>query len=511
MTHPWRAGLFGLALVAALVHGTLSTAIAAAPAQLTAADVGPSPADLGPEFIVASTGQQVAQGASFRTQSLVRAGKDTFYLERDGPILVRSFVLVAPDLAAADSVFERITNEGLQGAQEVPSPGVGDRSRAGVVWGAGPFDPGRKILFFRARTVVAWLLLASYEAPTNLDDLAPVARIMAARAAGSPLPAPVAFPTLVAPPPAPGAPELATVLAFGGSDKLLVRNEAGLSYRVQVIGVRGPVRSSLQHGEASAFIGPLVAGQRVLLEPDGKDQEEGYALRHVYLESNPMPLGGMAVAAGLATAVPYPVEHRHRELYLQLQQQTMAGQIALWQPGLLGPAAPWRPPDGEAGYIAADPELHRFFDLLASVPTGRSVLARLVRTTPTMLYRELPAGLGGYADARGYQVVMSRGLGSGDPRSMAAAIAHEGTHVIDYAAGALDLATFSCFELEQRAHAIQAQVWAELVGPAGKPNPQDNWDRASNDVLGFAQRNDLENYVRRSAGYEAQCARERPA
>ena len=46
----------------------------------------------------------------------------------------------------------------------------------------------------------------------------------------------------------PAASELAMVPAFGGSDKLQVQNDAGLIYRVQYIGVRGPVRSSVLNG-----------------------------------------------------------------------------------------------------------------------------------------------------------------------------------------------------------------------------------------------------------------------
>jgi hypothetical protein len=308
---------------------------------------------------------------------------------------------------------------------------------------------------------------------------------------------------------APARVELATVLAFTGSDKLLVRNEAGVIYLVQYIGVRGPVRSSILHDGASAFHGSIVIDQRVLLESDGKDEDQGYKLRHAYIEGNPVPLGAMALAAGWATSVPYPLEHRHRSYYLQIQEQAMAEQLNLWQAEVLGPAMPWRPIDSaESSYVAADPDLHHFLDLLYTVPTGQAVLNRLVRLAPAVLFRELPHGAGGYANPLGFQLVMSRKVGLADPRTMAAAIAHEGTHAVDFATGALDLTDFGCFEQEQRAHGIQAQVWAEFFGPGGKPDPQDDWDRATNDILRFAQRGDIENYVRRSPGYEIQCAGE---
>jgi hypothetical protein len=301
------------------------------------------------------------------------------------------------------------------------------------------------------------------------------------------------------------------VLDFGGSDKLLVQNETGLTYRVQYVGVRGPVRSSTPWANAAAFHGPLVLDQRVWLEADGRDEDGGYVLRHAYLESDPTrPLGARVLAAGWGLAVPYPIDHRHREEYLQLQERAMAERVSLWAPALLGPLDSWHPFDGaEPGYVPADPDLFGALDLLYSVPTGREILTRLLRTSPPLIFRELPDGLGGFAQPLGHYAVLSRRVGRADPRSLAAAIAHEATHTIDFATGELQLTDYGCFELEQRSHGIQAQVWAEFYGPDGKPDPRDAWDRATNDILRFARRGDLENYVRRSAGYEAQCARER--
>jgi endonuclease YncB( thermonuclease family) len=312
---------------------------------------------------------------------------------------------------------------------------------------------------------------------------------------------------------APPASEWATVLNFASSDKLLVQGESGLTYKVQYLGIRGPVRSSNQNVSASAFHGPLALGQRVLLQSDGRDNDGGYALRHAYLEGDQTtPIAAKVLAAGWAMAVPYPVEHRHRELFLQAQQQAMAAQANLWQPGVFGPAAPWRPAGSTAtSYVPADPELFPAFDLLYTTPTGKSILDRLVRTAPPILFRDLPMGLGGYANPIGHYIVMSRGLSIADPHSLAAAIAHEATHTVDYTTGELQLTNFGCFDMEQRAHGIQAQVWLEFYGPSGRSDPRDEWDRASNNILRFAQRSDLENYVRRSPGYLAQCAEERLA
>ena len=307
----------------------------------------------------------------------------------------------------------------------------------------------------------------------------------------------------------PAPSEMATVVNFGGADKLLVRNDAGLTYNVQYIGLRGPVRSSLLNAGAAAFHGPLVLGQRVLLESDGRDEDEGYKLRHVYLEGSPVPLGASVLAAGWAVAVPYPADHRHRAFYLQLQQQAMAQQATLWQPGILGPVVPWRPAEGaDSDYVAADPALHPILDLLYSAPTGQRVLNRLVRIGSIMILRDQLPGAAGATESLGNHIELNRQLMAFDPHVMAVVIVHEGTHAIDNATGAMDLTSFSCFEMEQRAYGIEAQTWSEYYGPGGKADPKDGAERSENEVLRFAQRADLENFVRRSAAYEAQCAGE---
>ena len=306
------------------------------------------------------------------------------------------------------------------------------------------------------------------------------------------------------------AAEMATVAGFTGSDKLLVRDDDGLTYRVQYIGVRGPVGSSAQYSGAAGFHGPLVIGKRVLLEGDGQDQVDGYRLRHVYLGDDRTPLGATVLAAGWATAVPYPAEHRHRALYLRLQEAAMADRLELWRDGVLGPVAPWRPSGSAmAGSLAADPGLHAALDLLYTVPTGREILDRLLPMTPTMLYRDLPYSTGGLAVAHGYLTILNRAAGAADPRILATFIAHEGTHLVDFAAIAAEPTGLGCFELEQRAHRVEATVWREFFGTGGKSDPRDAWEHSANEVLRFAQRGDLDNHVRRSSAYEAQCAGDR--
>jgi hypothetical protein len=297
------------------------------------------------------------------------------------------------------------------------------------------------------------------------------------------------------------------VLSFSGSDKLEVQNDAGATYRVQYIGLRGPVRSSLVHAEAAALHGPLVIGQRVLLEPDGADQVEGYQQRHAYLEGESVPLGARIVAAGWARATPYPAEHRHRQLYWQLQEEAFSQQRGLWRPNLLGPAQVWRPAgSSEPGYIAADPRLHPHFELLDTVPTGHRIVQRLLELGPSFALRELPGRAGALTEPISFTTTVNARLLDSDPRGIAALVGHEGAHLIDFAANATGLTSFGCFELEVRAHTVEAQVWSEFYGPAGKPTAESALDQTNNDLLRFAARGDIANYVRLSPSYQTQCA-----
>jgi endonuclease YncB( thermonuclease family) len=304
-------------------------------------------------------------------------------------------------------------------------------------------------------------------------------------------------------------PERATVVATIGSDRLVVQDDSGRTFRVQYVGVRGPVRSSVWSQRAADAHEPLTLGRRVRLEVDGRDRDEGYLLRHVYLDDQPLPIATTMLAYGLAVTAPYPLEHRHRALYLRLQRQAMADGVSLWRSGVLGPATAWRPPDAPgAGFLAAHPELHPFLDVLYTSPSGRRILDRLVLTSPTLQFRFMD-GIASSDPLANLAVLSSSGVWA-DPRAVAAVIAHEGVHLVDFVADDLGLVDFDCYAQELHAHGFMVQVWAELVGPDGKPEPEHPWEETLNNALRIAQQDDLENYIRRSAGYQAQCARDRP-
>jgi hypothetical protein len=300
-----------------------------------------------------------------------------------------------------------------------------------------------------------------------------------------------------------------SVVRVEGSDRLVVRDESGGELRVQHIGLRGPTRSSKLHGEATAVQAKLLGDRKVRLEADGPTRLGGYELRHVYVDDGPLPLGVALLDSGWAVTTPYQLEQRHRGVFLQAQEQGMAAQRGLRAPGLLGPVVPWRLDPNAPGYLAVDPGLPSVLEVLATVPTGRSILTRLQRTVPTLLVREMDPGIYGFAEPVGYHLELKQELlGLPDRRMLATVVAHEGTHLVDFAVEALGQGSYSCFEIEQRAFGIEAQVWSEFFGPNGKPNPTPD-ESNENEVLRFAQRGDLANLVQRSAAYERECASDR--
>jgi hypothetical protein len=174
-SQPLHVGLIGRA-------ADLSPSVGAAPAAQAAAGIVLSAADLGPDFVLISSGETIRYGAGWRVQTFRRSGKHTYYIEPDGVFAVRSLALVAPDPGSAEQVFETAGKELLEGAEEVPIPLVGQRARGAVGWGEGPFNSAAKIVLFRVRAVVGYVIVASYEAPMDMEDILPLVQTMAARA-----------------------------------------------------------------------------------------------------------------------------------------------------------------------------------------------------------------------------------------------------------------------------------------------------------------------------------------
>lgn len=158
-------------------------AAAAGPAAVTANEVVLNAADVAPNFVLASSGEKLEAGVSWRAQSLRRSGKFAAHVEPEGVFFVRSFALVAPDPAGASRIFDEVADNLFNEISEVPAPTVGERSRAGVALGEGPFSPALKIVLFRTRSVVGLVFTGAYDEPRDLNDILPLAQTMALRAA----------------------------------------------------------------------------------------------------------------------------------------------------------------------------------------------------------------------------------------------------------------------------------------------------------------------------------------
>jgi hypothetical protein len=95
---------------------------------------------------------------------------------------------------------------------------------------------------------------------------------------------------------------------------------------------------------------------------------------------------------------------------------------------------------------------------------------------------------------------------SADVPTLAAVIAHEGTHAKDAVSGYLTLGGASaCLGSEIRAFHTSASLWIGIYGPTGKPNPVNELEQQLNLVADLESRDpaSLESLVR--GAYSDQC------
>jgi hypothetical protein len=163
---------------------------AAAPAPLVAgavakqaAEIVLSAGDVGPSFVLAASSDRQLLGETTRTQYIVRAGRLSSYVEPDGLSGVSSFAVVATTASRAQDIFTSQARDFRSGSQELPLPPIGDNAVGVVQWSPDPIGGGLKSILIRRGNVVGYLVAGSYEAPTHLNDLIPLAELMAERAA----------------------------------------------------------------------------------------------------------------------------------------------------------------------------------------------------------------------------------------------------------------------------------------------------------------------------------------
>jgi hypothetical protein len=180
------------ALAAAMPQGSLAARLhmpvqaptaplVASAAARQAAEIVLSPSDVGPEFILAASSDRQMLAETTRTHFIVRAARRS-YVEPDGLSGVSSFAVVAASAARAQDIYASQARDFRLGSQELPLPAIGDRALGVAQWSADPFGGGLKAILFRRGNVVGYIVAGTYEAPTHLDDLAPLAQLMAERA-----------------------------------------------------------------------------------------------------------------------------------------------------------------------------------------------------------------------------------------------------------------------------------------------------------------------------------------
>jgi len=177
--------LLGLATwlsVAVPSHAAEPPAPVEAPTARPASEIVLVPGDLGPDFVVASSGETVEGGLNAFVQTLTRGDRAMPYVEPDGIIGARSAAMVLPSPQAADLAFDQMASSIVADFDELPVGQVADRARGGIQRGGGPYDPVSKVLLFRAGGTLGYVVIGRYDETTTLDDVVPLARIMVARA-----------------------------------------------------------------------------------------------------------------------------------------------------------------------------------------------------------------------------------------------------------------------------------------------------------------------------------------
>jgi len=174
----------GLVPTTAVVGAAPLGLVAVGPAARPPAEIVLTPADLGPDFVVASSGQTTILERGSFGQSIRRGNLLASSLVPEGIVGVRTVALVLPDVPTSDRAFQDIATQILEGFQEAPLPALAERARGGIAWGQRPFEPASILVIFRTGTTVGFVATFAFDAPTSMDDTVRLAQIMIARARG---------------------------------------------------------------------------------------------------------------------------------------------------------------------------------------------------------------------------------------------------------------------------------------------------------------------------------------
>lgn len=128
-----------------------------------------------------------------------------------------------------------------------------------------------------------------------------------------------------------------------------------------------------------------------------------------------------------------------------------------------------------------DDALSQPLDLLAANPAGRDLAAALRSAGVQVSFEEVPA-IALFTPSR-LNVAVNPSWRGADPKTLAAVLAHEASHLADYLRGADMRSSAGCYRTEYAAFEAQAQVWRGFYGPDGKAQPTTVLDMELNRIL----------------------------
>ena len=138
------------------------------------------------------------------------------------------------------------------------------------------------------------------------------------------------------------------------------------------------------------------------------------------------------------------------------------------------------PPDRDTAAFVDD-ALGQPLDLLAANAAGHELAAALRSAGVQVSFEEVPA-IALFTPIR-LSVAINSSWRGADPKTLAAVLAHEASHLADYLGGVDMRSPTGCYRTEYAAFEAQAQVWRAFYGPDGKAQPTTFLDLELNRIL----------------------------
>jgi hypothetical protein len=174
-------------------------------------------------------------------------------------------------------------------------------------------------------------------------------------------------------------------------------------------------------------------------------------------------------------ADPEPVVRAHAQTNLRNRGAAVGPPAS--PPAVLAPAPSARHPEwlvSAAGWL-------RFYDQQRGTRLSWA-LDQMTLTSENLN----PGAWGAFRGGRG-QIILNAATAGESPHAIAAVLAHESKHALDFLTVGPPGGSFDCYASEIAAFAVQADVWASFYGLEGKPHPKTALEKDLNLVLFLAR------------------------